>query len=120
MWISRKLSESSSPRNAERGYVSMNSGGELEASSSVNSRSTKCFTPYGYSAVIPIGREVILVPSNDGQVALGVLQKDEQLEAGEIKIASEGGASIVLKNDGRVIINSRFIIDREGNVENEL
>ena len=115
MWISRALSRGSAVRNAERGYVSMSDNGELEAASSVNSRNTKCFSPYGYSAAVPAGEEVILVPSNDGQVALGVLQRAEELEPGEIKIASLGGAGIVLKNDGRVIINSRFVIDKEGN-----
>ena len=120
MWISRKLAYESGSERAERGYVSMSSHGKIEAGSSVNSRNIESFSPYGYCANIPAGEEIILVPSNDGQVALGVRSAAQPIEAGEIKIVSAGGASIHLKNDGSVVINGSFVIDREGRHEDEL
>ena len=120
MWISRKLAESGGSERAERGFVSMSSQGRLEAGSSVNSRDIESFAPYGYSANIPVGEEVILVPSSAGQVALGTKAAPRDIETGEIKIVSAGGASIHLKNDGSVVINGSFVIDSEGRSENEL
>ena len=95
----------------------MTSSDVLEVGSSVNSRNVGSYMPYGYSTSVPSGEEVILVPSTDGQVALGTRVKDDSLEEGEIKISSKGGASIVLKNDGRVIINGTYIINAQGVVQ---
>ena len=114
MWISRRLEKENAGISAERGYVSMNKDGRIEAASSVNSRDTAAFSPYGYTAAVPRGEEVLLIPSNDGQVVIGTKSESKALEAGEIKIASLGGASIVLKNDGSVIINGKLTINREG------
>ncbi len=40
-------------------------------------------------------------------VSLGVLGQEQSLSEGELMLYSKGGASIVLKNDGRVLINGR-------------
>lgn len=119
MWISRQFSGRNGTFSAERGIVSKSDNGRIDAGSSVNSRDTVSFSPYGYSAYIPKGEEVLLLQSNDGQVALGTKNVCEELEKGEIRIASAGGAQIVLKNDGSVIINGRLMIDREGDVSYE-
>ena len=98
----------------------MNSDGNIEAASTVNSRNTASFSPYGYSCAIPVGEEVILIPSNDGQVLLGTKSDSAGLAAGEVKITSAGGAGITLKNDGRVIINGRVFLKKDGEAEREL
>ena len=46
------------------------------------------------------------VQGNDG---IGVLAAAENLSEGEVMLRSSGGASIVLKNDGTVLINGRVI-----------
>lgn len=117
MWISRMLSKSREAERAETGCITMGLGDLIEAGSTVNSRSIKAYSPYGYSFSAPEGEEVILVPSTDGNVALGTRTKNEELESGEVKISSKGGASIVLKNDGRVIINGAYIINSQGVAE---
>ena len=111
------LSKGKEADRAETGYVTMGRGDLIEAGATVNSRSIKSYLPYGYSSLVPKGEEVILVPSTDGNVALGTRAKSEELESGEIKISSKGGASIVLKNDGRVIINGSYIINSQGVAE---
>ena len=39
----------------------------------------------------------------------GVLAKYVELDEGEVMLSSKGGASIVLKNDGRVLINGKAV-----------
>lgn len=117
MWISRMLSKNNGFEKAERGVVTMAQEDYIEAGATVNSRNIENYAPYGYSSRIPSGEEVILVPSTDGHAALGTLTKSDSLESGEIKISSKGGASIVLKNDGRVIINGSYVINSQGEIE---
>ena len=45
----------------------------------------------------------------NGEVSLGVLAKNVELDEGEVMLSSKGGASIVLKNDGRVLINGKAV-----------
>ena len=97
---------------AEAGCVTI-SGRTIEADSSVSVREVKSYSPYGYSAVVPVGEEVMLVPSAEGQAIIGSRLKASELASGEIRISSKGGAEIILKNDGSVVINS-LVISKEG------
>ena len=40
---------------------------------------------------------------------LAALAKNVELDEGEVMLSSKGGASIVLKNDGRVLINGKAV-----------
>lgn len=118
MWISRMISSKTSDEKAEKGRVISNYDGNMEIGSSLLSKSISEYTPYGYNVSVPIGEEVIIVNSTDGQVALGTKSDaSARLENGEIKISSKGGASIILKNDGSVVINS-LVIDKNGVIKN--
>ena len=55
----------------------------------------------------PAGESAVVLPLSDGEVELGVLSRAVGLDEGELMLYSKGGASIVLKNDGRVIINGQ-------------
>ncbi len=116
MWISRMLAKNHESEKAQSGYISMSNGGELEAGSTVNARGIKAYSPYGYSAAVPVGEEVILVPSAEGQAILGTREGGASLPQGEVEISSKGGAKILLKNDGTVIINGHYVINKEGEV----
>ena len=48
-----------------------------------------------------------MLPLDDGEVGLGVIANSSQLQEGELMLYSKGGASIVLKNDGRVLVNGQ-------------
>ena len=50
-----------------------------------------------------------MLPLRDGETALGVLHSGSGLEPGEVMLYSKGGASIVLKNNGSVLINGREV-----------
>ena len=49
---------------------------------------------------------------------LGALSKDEDIESGEVKISSLGGAYIILKNNGDIVLNG-LVIDSRGVIQNE-
>ena len=48
-----------------------------------------------------------MLPLVSEQACLGVVAQDKNLEEGELMLYSKGGASIVLKNDGSVVINGK-------------
>lgn len=120
MWISKMISRQNSRETAESGIVTMTDGGKIEASASVNEREISAFLPYGFSSVPPSEEEVMLVPCSNGSAVIGVKQNSFSLETGEVCISSSGGASIVLKNDGSVVVNNHLIITKEGDFEYEL
>ncbi len=117
MWLSKMISKNVLNETAEKGSVTLSDSAQWEASASAGVRNVNSYAPYGYHSAAPVGQEVILIPSSDGQVALGTKIDISSLEAGEIKLCSLGGASIILKNDGSVIINS-LVIDKDGVIKN--
>jgi phage gp45-like len=116
MWLSKMMSKSSLSDKAEKGRITLSQPDNVEAESTVTARNINTYTPYGFTSLAPIGEEVILIPSSDGQVAVGTKNDSSDLQSGEVKIASKGGACIILKNDGSVIINS-MKIDKNGVIE---
>lgn len=115
MWLSRNF-KSTEQSAAETGVITLNKDDITEANSSMPSRGAQCFSPYGYSSRIPVGDEVLIVNGSSGSAVAGVKMNAGTLEQGEIEIRSLGGATILLKNDGSVVINS-LVIDRNGNIE---
>lgn len=113
MWLSKIISKGNDYQKAEKGIVTISGKNQMEIGASASSREVKSYAPYGYNSTPPVGEEVLLMPSSDGQVAIGAKNSSHSLESGEICISSQGGASIVLKNDGTVVINS-MVIDRNG------
>ncbi|MEE0264091.1 MAG: hypothetical protein UD936_00540 [Acutalibacteraceae bacterium] len=66
-------------------------------------------SPYGIASVIPKGTRVVAVPVGDTAVCIGAQQQADGLKEGELMLFSSGGASIVLKNDGKVLINGKEV-----------
>lgn len=115
MWISKNISQASAEQIAEQGRV-VSSGSSVDAGATVSARDVDIYAPYGYRCSIPIGADVLLLPSSRGQVVVGSAMISENLDMGEIEIASQGGARIVLKNDGSIILNS-LVIDKDGVIQ---
>lgn len=119
MWLSKALfARIQSAPQVEEGLITRADREGIEAGSTVSGHYVESFAPFGYSACPPVGEEVAIISTPKGQLALGTKSKSAALEQGEIMLASSGGASIALKNDGSVVINGAFIIDREGRVIN--
>ncbi len=110
MWLMNYITNHSmtSPEAAKGETNTGGPGGTAVASSSEHKALEMCF-PYGIFSVAPSGERAVVLPLEDGEVGLGVLKKAAGLQEGEIMLYSKGGASIVLKNDGRVLINGEEV-----------
>lgn len=101
MWLTKKLTE--------EGGVKLSSG-QVENSGSFAIQGESRFDrpeqvfPYGFVSSAYEGRQAVML---DGYCTGLVSAPDEELEEGEVKLYSAGGAEIVLRNDGRVIINGQ-------------
>ena len=111
MWLSRYVTGNSFGGDSpSMGKVSA-AGAKVSVSASNDHRSVPTVVPYGVAYVPPIGSSSLVLPTDDGAVCLGVIGAPAaQLEQGEVMLYSAGGASIVLKNDGRVLINGRTVV----------
>ena len=119
MWLSKRIAKGENDFSAESGKITLSNGSETEADASAVTRGLDIYAPYGYAASLPVGEEILMVPSSGRGAVLGVKSNASGLQPGEIKIASKGGANIVLKNDGSVVINGTFKISKEGTVISE-
>lgn len=66
-------------------------------------------TPGGMT-YIPVGNEdAVVIPTNAGRVCIGIKGGKSYIgmEPGEVALYSCGGAEILLKNDGTVVINGQ-------------
>ena len=110
MWLMNYITKNSiTAPKAEKGGVK-SSGNTVSVDSSEEHREIKCCVPYGFASVVPVGESAVVLPLANGEVSLGVLAKNVELDEGEVMLSSKGGASIVLKNDGRVLINGKAVI----------
>lgn len=110
MWLMNYITQNSiSTPSAVKGNVNKNdSDGIAVVSSGEHKRLKSCF-PYGIVSVPPTGEKAIVLPLDDGEVGLGVISGNVGLNEGEVMLYSKGGASIILKNDGRVLINGKEV-----------
>lgn len=110
MWLMNYITNHSmtSPSAAKGEMNTGGAGGTAVASSSEHKSLELCF-PYGIVSVPPSGERAVVLPLDDGEVGLGVLTRAVGLEDGEVMLYSKGGASLVLKNDGRVLINGQEV-----------
>lgn len=111
MWISRYVTENSFSKDSASVGVVRASGGDKVAVSATNEHlSLPVALPYGIAYKPAVGSRSVVLPTEAGTICLGVLgEAHDELEPGELMLYSAGGASIVLKNDGRVLINSRAV-----------
>ncbi|MGN0452780.1 MAG: hypothetical protein ACI4GZ_03155 [Ruminococcus sp.] len=94
--------------SASKGNVTQSSAGRVEVDSAQAHRNLPIIAPYGIVYVPPVGAEAVVTPLDLGQGFVGVLAPcREELQSGELMLYSSGGASIVLKNNGSVLINGK-------------
>ena len=64
-------------------------------------------SPYGVIYSPPAKEDAVMINAQGKEVCLGVLMPAaKELEPGEVMLCSKG-ASLVLKNDGRILINGK-------------
>lgn len=110
MWISRYVTDHSFTAPSPGVGEVRSSGAKISVSASADHLGVPAAAPYGVAYVPPIGSRSLILPTDAGAVCLGVIEApDAELEQGELMLYSAGGARIVLKNDGRVLINGRAV-----------
>lgn len=106
MWLLNAMNRQMNNPAASKGSVTSAATGKVEVDTSVCNRDVPVIVPYGVYYVPPLMSDGVLITTDSGQLMAGVVMEDcPELEEGEIMLCSAGGASIVLKNSGAVIIN---------------
>ena len=120
MWLSKKLAQSttsSQEDTAEIGTLSIATDDVVAAVSSSEKRGVVFYAPNGIEFFPEENSDVLLLTCGSKTVCPGVeMSKSSLINAGEIRIFSRGGANLVLKNDGSIVLNNSVTIDKEGNI----
>lgn len=107
MWLLNYMTKNSLEKpSAERGNVSHGAEGTVVRATGEHKALAQCL-PYGVYSVAPAGSRMVVVPLRDGEAALDVTECRLPLAPGELALYSQGGASVVLKNNGDVVINGK-------------
>lgn len=110
MWISGYVTGNSFDRNSASVGEVRSASAKVSVSAAADHIGMPTAAPYGVVSVPPVGARSLVLPTDGGNVCLGVIgAPTDQLEQGELMLSSAGGACIVLKNDGRVLINGRAV-----------
>lgn len=111
MWISQKMASIKNNILSENslGEVTNSNGSNVTIQSASEYREIPLIAPYGIAYVPYNGDETVVIPVAGKQVCLGSIVKNKNLNPGELMLFSKGGAKIILKNDGTVIINGTTI-----------
>lgn len=117
MWLSKKLTqhEMQNAASARSGTVTVE-GAEAAVYTGGEERDVKVASPRGFFWKPRNGENVLVIKGGvfgEEAYIVGAVQKDEgTLNAGEVRIASaNGGAEIVIKNDGTVNISGNLFIN---------
>lgn len=111
MWLTSFISKNSKDAGAvTKGSVIGITGGSVEVDTAMLNRNMSVVAPYGIAYVPPVGESTVVMPTESGDACVGVLApKIADLKPGELMLYSAGGATLTLKNDGRVLINGTAI-----------
>ncbi len=111
MWISRYVTENSFAKDSpSKGIVQSTAENKVSVRATNDHFSAPIAAPYGIAYVPPVGSRTLMLPTEEENVCIGVVGAAfGDLQPGELMLYSAGGASIVLKNDGRVLINGRTV-----------
>lgn len=115
MWISQQMiaAHKTQPQ-AQLGTVTGSEQTQIVARGTGEYRHVPAAAPYGIACLPPDGAQAVILASNSGNVCVGVLAEEKDLQAGELMLYSAGGASIYLKNSGEVVINGQVFAAKGG------
>ena len=109
MWMNEYIAgRSLEKEESSLGEIRSTYEGRVGVASTRDYKRLPLVAPAGIAYVPAPGLQTVVVQSSGGAVCAGVITAPiEELEEGELMLYSAGGASIVLKNDGKVLINGR-------------
>lgn len=110
MWLLNYVTKNSlSDSVSDKGSIKGSSDGSVQINASSNYSKIPIAAPYGISYAPTVGEESVVLSAGGEDICIGTLVKNENLKPGELMLSSSGGASIVLKNDGKVYINGKAV-----------
>lgn len=109
MWIAKHISSSTSPK-ATLGSITQASDASINVQSDLEYRSISVSTPYGFAFSPVEDQNCVVMPIYDQNICLGFIMKDQNLQAGDVRVFSPGStASITLHKDGSIDINGNQV-----------
>lgn len=107
MWLAKQMAaRADGSEQATAGHVTAVKTG-LTVSADGEYRDVSMYAPPGISSRPKMGDPVLLLEANGEKQMVGAKCDTEGLLPGELRLRSAGGAEIVLKNNGQVVINGR-------------
>lgn len=113
MWISQNIAQKNPAIHAAEGSVTGCTQAGITAQGAAEHREIPVYAPFGISYVPPEGEPVLLLPVSGGTACAGTLMRQQGLAPGELMLFSAGGAKLVLKNSGEILLNGKSF-PREG------
>ncbi len=110
MWLLDYVTKNSFSKNdASCGDVTQSKLGNVAVNASLEHRDMPIIAPFGIVYNPPVGERSVVLPLVSKEACIGVVAPNMDLSPGELMLYSSGGASIVLKNDGSVLINGKAV-----------
>ena len=106
MWLTQQLHKAESVRLTS-GEVQ--GGEEFSVQAESEYRSPEQLFPYGFSSMAETGKKAVML---NGFCAGVSAVPDLSLDEGEVRLYSAGGAEILLRNNGNVVINGQVFTPR--------
>lgn len=104
MWLTRQLTEAGG-KGAKVTSGETAGGAQFALRGESDYQSPETLFPYGFSSFAKQGSKAVLV---DGICAGVSALPDGSLQEGEVRLYSSGGAEILLKSNGQVVINGQI------------
>lgn len=106
MWLSKEICESKGESTkADIGPINGIIGDTVTVQGKQEYREIPLSLPFGIVAIPKEGTKGVVIPTENGYVCSGTIPDNIELDPGEVMLYSWGGASIILKNNGQVLIN---------------
>ena len=107
MWITRRLHKKTGAR-LWGGQVS--TGEQMQVLGESEYRAPETVYPYGFNSLPGSGSRAVML---DGLCAGVSAMPDSDLKEGEVRLFSGGGAEILLRNTGEVVINGQVFAPKD-------
>ncbi len=108
MWLADYVTRNRNTRGESScASVTGSKNGNVSCSAYLEHRDVPIVSPYGVVYNPPENEESAIFDIEGRFMCLGVVAPYKELSPGELMLYSQGGASIVLKNDGTVLINGK-------------
>ena len=109
MKISKELSNKNKNLTCIRGKAVSSADRRIAAASSDGMAQFSVVAPKGIDYVPQMNDDSVVISSENERLCIGVRRSDNpyEIQTGELALYSQGGAYIILKNNGTVIINGQ-------------